>query len=136
GDADQRLHFGRAAGEGLGEQRQRFRVDGVEAARGVAARAAEHELHRATEDRSAEAPRSAGLVPVRGVTVARDEPRPDGDVVLATAHEFEQTRKLLRWMLAVGADAPAIGVVVVEGPAVAGGDSVAQALIRSEGVDL
>ena len=48
-EAQERLHLGRAARVGLGEDRQRLRVDGVEAARRVVERPAERHLHPAPE---------------------------------------------------------------------------------------
>ena len=77
-----------------------------------------------------------GTVAVRGIAVAGDEPRADGDVAVATPHDREQARELARRMLTVGVDAAAVRVAVLERVAVPGGDPEAQAEIGAERVHL
>ncbi len=80
------------------------------------------------------APRSA--VPVRLVAVARGEARADGDVARVRAHALEQPAQLVRRMLPVGVDAPAVRVAVLGGVAVALGDRGAQPAVVAERDDL
>ncbi len=84
-DADQRLDLGRAARVRLGEERQRLRVHGVEAARRVAERPAQHDAHRAAQQAGAETPRRARPVAVRRVAVPGHEAGADRDVALVRA---------------------------------------------------
>ena len=136
-DPDERLDLRRTARVGLGEQRQRLRVDRVQPARRVAERPAERELHRAPEDCGAEPPGRAREVAVRrhsrrrrrSATRRRRRTR-------RSRTQLEQAGKLRGRMLAVGVDAAAVRVAVLERVAVTGGDAEPEAEVRAERVHL
>ena len=135
-DPDERLDLGRSAGVGLREERQRECVHGVEPARRVAERPAEHEPHRPAEHGRAEPPRRAREVAVGRIALARDEARPDRDVALTAANHCEEPRKLARRVLAVGIDAAAVRIAVLERVPVPGGDPEAQPEVGAQRVHL
>ena len=72
------------------------------------------------------------LVPVRLVAGPADEAGAHRDVRLARADELEQPLQLSGRMLAVRVDAAAEGVAVLVRPAVARGDSRAEAAVLAE----
>ena len=112
--------------------RQRLRRDRVETARRIVERPSERDAHRPAQKARSELADAFGLVAVRRVALAADEPRADGDVGLARADELQQPAQLDDGMLAVGVDAAAEGVVVLERPGIAGGDAGLEAAVLAE----
>src|SRR5829696_8582263 len=132
GDADQRLHLGGAARELVGEERQRLRVDGPQAARRIAERPAEHNTDRAPEHGRPEPARGARPVAVLGVPRSRDEAGADRDIAAIRPHELEQPLELRRRVLPVGVDTAAERVLVIARPPVPGGDRDPQPAVPIE----
>ena len=126
------LDLRRAALVRLRERGERLRRRGVEAARRVVEGAAERDLHRSAQQTRAELPDPLRLVAVGLVARAADEARADGDVGAVRLDELEQLAQLGRRVLAVRVDPPAVGVLVLERPGVAGGDPRPQAAVLAE----
>ena len=117
---------------GTREERERLGVDGVEAARRVAERSPQDDANRAAQQTGAEAPRPSRAVPVRRVAVSRHEAGAHRNIALAAPHALEEPRELVRRVLAVGVDASAERIAVLERPAVTGGDPDPETLVRTE----
>ena len=135
-EAKQRLHLGRAARVGLGEDRQRGGVDRVHPARGVEERSPEHEPDRSAKHGGAQTARARRGVAVGGEVLVACESRADRDVADAGANPVEQPAKLGRRVLAVGVDAPAELVSVGERVLVAGCDAGLEPAVLAEGKHL
>jgi hypothetical protein len=69
---------------------------------------------------------------VRSVSVVRNEPRADGDVAGACLDTLEKPPELVRRVLPVRVDAPAVRVIAVARVCVSGRDRRAQAAVFAE----
>src|SRR5829696_3544848 len=126
-EPDQRLDLGRAREVRLCQELRGGGVRRHHPAGRVADRAAGADADGAPKDGCAEAARGRREVAVRGVAVARDEPRPESDVAVAGADELEEPPELGHRVLAVGVDAAAEPVAVLVRPCPSGGDGLTEA---------